>query len=53
MFAAHRGEKVIDKLKTSNTRIVFVPAGCTDELQPLDLYVSMKILNTEIENGRL
>lgn len=36
VFAAHISKKVLSALKKANIRYVFVPAGCTDELQPLD-----------------
>lgn len=53
MFAAHRSEKVLSALKKVNIRYVFVPAGCTDELQPLDQTVNKKykeLLKTEFQN---
>ena len=37
VFAAHRSQSVLDSLKTHHIKYVFVPAGCTGELQPLDL----------------
>lgn len=53
VFAAHRSEKVLSALKKANIRYVFVPAGCTDELQPLDQTVNKKykeLLKTEFQN---
>lgn len=37
VFAAHRVQSVKDRLKEANIKFVYVPAGCTGELQPLDL----------------
>ncbi len=37
VFAAHRTKPFLDKLKANNILVVFVPACCTDKLQPLDL----------------
>ena len=37
VFAAHRCDSVLAKLKSHNIHQVFVPAGCTGELQPLDV----------------
>ena len=36
VFQAHRCDSVLKKLNSYNIREVFVPAGCTGELQPLD-----------------
>lgn len=36
VFKAHRSEKVLNALRQANIKTVFVPACCTDELQPLD-----------------
>ena len=36
VFRAHRCESFLKKLRTHNIHQVFVPAGCTEELQPLD-----------------
>ena len=38
VFSAHRCNSV--KLKSHNIHQVFVPAGCTGELQPLDVGVN-------------
>lgn len=37
VFAAHHCDSVLAKLKSHNIHQVFVPAGCTGELQPLDV----------------
>jgi len=37
MYKAHRVPAVIDYLKSNKVEIVYVPGGCTGELQPLDL----------------
>ena len=36
MFAAHRVKSLLKMLTENNIKIVYVPAGCTGELQPLD-----------------
>ena len=40
VFAAHRCPGVLKKLEDSKIKVVFVPAGCTGMLQPLDLTVN-------------
>ena len=40
VFRAHRTEFVLEKLKMANVDVVFVPANCTSELQPLDISVN-------------
>lgn len=40
VFSAHRNETVLDALYRANIKVVFVPARCTDNLQPLDLKVN-------------
>ena len=40
VFAAHRCSSVLAKLQSHNIHQVFVPAGCTSELQPLDIGVN-------------
>lgn len=40
IFAAHRTTSLIKKLKNNNIQPLFVPAACTDKLQPLDLAVN-------------
>ena len=37
VFAAHQCGSVLEKLQSNNIYQVFVPAGCTGELQPLDV----------------
>ena len=38
--SAHQHESVLDALYRANIKVVFVPARCTDHLQPLDLRVN-------------
>ena len=40
IFKAHQGEELPDILKKHNIQIVYVPASCTDCLQPLDWVVN-------------
>ena len=40
VFAAHRCQNVLEKLKSNNTHQIFVPASCTGELQPLDVGIN-------------
>ena len=40
MFAAHRTDSLLEKLKSHNIQPLFVPAACTDKLQPLDVAVN-------------
>jgi len=40
IFKAHQAEEVCDLLQKHNIQIVYVPASCTDKLQPLDLSVN-------------
>ena len=40
VFAAHRCETVKEKFNSMNCILVYVPAGCTGDLQPLDLAVN-------------
>jgi hypothetical protein len=40
VFAAHRGDDLLEKLRQNNIHVVFVPASCTDRLQPLDLGIN-------------
>ncbi|XP_062604206.1 uncharacterized protein LOC134266007 [Saccostrea cucullata] len=37
VFAAHRTESFLKKLKKNGIIVKFIPGGCTGELQPLDL----------------
>ena len=41
VFSAHRCSSVLAKLQSNNIHQVFVPAGCTGELQPLDVGVNV------------
>jgi hypothetical protein len=40
VFAAHRVDEFLDKLKGNNILVIFIPAGCTGDLQPLDVAVN-------------
>ena len=40
VFAAHHCQSVLEKLKPNNIQQVFIPAGCTGELQPLDVGIN-------------
>lgn len=40
VFAAHRCDSFLNLLKKRNFEVRFVPAGCTSELQPMDLSVN-------------
>ena len=40
VFSAHRHASILDALHRANIKVVYVPAGCTDQLQPLDLRVN-------------
>ena len=42
VFQAHTSEKLLLLLKKSGIRYVFVPASCTDQLQPLDQNINKK-----------
>ena len=42
VFAAHRCSTVLEKLQDHNIHQVFIPAGCTGELQPLDVEVNQE-----------
>ena len=42
LFAAHRCRSVLAKLQNHNIHEVFIPAGCTGELQPLDVGVNQE-----------
>ena len=40
VFAAHHCQSFLDILTANNIKPVFVSAGCTGELQPLDITVN-------------
>jgi len=40
VYKAHQGEKLLDHLKKNDIIPLFVPAACTDKLQPLDLSIN-------------
>jgi len=40
VFEANRVEEFLDKLKDNNILVIFVPAGCPGDLQPLDVAVN-------------
>lgn len=40
VFKAHQSEKVLNALKRANIVVLFVPANCTDHLQPMDQHVN-------------
>lgn len=42
VFTAHCCSSVRTKLQTHNIHQVFIPAGCTGELQPLDVGVNQE-----------
>lgn len=53
VYAAHRGEQFLNKLQKNNIHVVFVPASCTDQLQPLDLAINApykKQMKAQFEN---
>jgi hypothetical protein len=43
VYKAHRDDKLLNHLKANNIIPLFVPAACTDKLQPLD-YVDMSTI---------
>ena len=40
IYKAQRGDELLSLLKQHNIHVVFIPASCTDRLQPLDLNVN-------------
>lgn len=46
VFAAHRCQPFLDVLTANKIQPVFVPAGCTGELQPLDITVLKRELKS-------
>ena len=40
IFAAHRTDSLLEKLKSHDIQPLFVPAAYTDKLQPLDVAVN-------------
>ena len=57
VFAAHRGQELLDKLNKNNIGYLFVPASCTDYCQPPDLPVvcrgqhTPRLLPGRVANG--
>lgn len=49
VFKAHRSEVLLETLKKENIKVVYVPASCTDELQPMD-QIPNKIFKEKIKN---
>ena len=45
VYKAHRNEKLLQKLANADIVPIFVPAACTDKLQPLDLSVNYTFKN--------
>jgi hypothetical protein len=43
VFAAHHCQSFLYTLAFNNIRAVFIPAGCTAELQPLDLTLNLQV----------
>ena len=53
VFASHRTQSYKDKLLSMGCEFIYVPAGCTGDLQPLDLSVNdeyKKILKSKFIN---
>ena len=40
VFAAHRCDSFLNKCAANHVKVIYVPAGCTGELQPLDVTVN-------------
>ena len=40
VFAAHRCESLLEKLAAIHVKVVYIPAGCKGDLQPLDVTVN-------------
>ena len=40
VFAAHRSQEFLNELQKHNIHPIFIPAGCTGDLQPLDVAVN-------------
>ena len=45
VFRAQMGEDFLDFLSENNIKVVYVPACCTDRLQPLDVSVQKAVKN--------
>ena len=43
VFRAQMGEDFLDFLSENNIKVVYVPACCTDRLQPLDVSVQKAV----------
>lgn len=48
VFAAHRTDSVLQKLRENNVHCLFIPAGCTSHFQPLDVYFN-RIFKSEMK----
>jgi hypothetical protein len=46
VFKAHRVDQVVQLFNENNIKLVFVPANCTGELQPLDLAGNAEFKNS-------
>ena len=45
VFRAQMGDDFLDFLSENNLKVVYVPACCTDRLQPLDVSVQKAVKN--------
>ena len=46
VFAAHRCKSFLEKLEACNIKYAFIPAGCTGQLQPLDVFINDPLKRT-------
>ena len=49
MFAAHRCDSFLNKCAANHVKVIYVPAGCMGELQPLDVTVN-QIYKVELKH---